>query len=62
MPIMKQVDEKSPLILAYEQYKLTEHYANTLKWAKEENHVEGSLWAAFAEGWRVGYRDGRPGK
>jgi hypothetical protein len=36
---------------AWEAYKLTDEYANTRRWALHEQHVDGSLWAAFVVGW-----------
>lgn len=40
----------SPLMQAWEAYKATDDYKNTRKWALQEEHVDGSLWAAFACG------------
>lgn len=39
-----------PLMTAWNAYKASEGYANTLRWAKEPAHTEGSLWAAFSAG------------
>lgn len=43
----------SPLMKAWQAYKQTPEYANTRKWALDERHVDGSLWAAFSEGFRL---------
>jgi hypothetical protein len=53
MPAETPVDPKSPLILAWEQYKASEEYANTRSWALHAEHVDGSLWAAFERGYRI---------
>lgn len=50
MTAMKPVAKDSPLMKAWEAYKLTDDYANTRKWAKHDEHVDGSLWAAFMQG------------
>jgi hypothetical protein len=39
----------SPLILAWEAFKLTEAYANALRWLAEGNY-DGELWCAFERG------------
>lgn len=46
------VPKDAPVMVAWERYKQTEEYANTRKWAQTE-HVDGSLWAAFEEGFRA---------
>lgn len=44
-----------PLKLAWDKYTATEDYANARRWAKEgDEFIEGSLWAAFVEGWNAG--------
>lgn len=58
------VPKDHPLMIAWEAYKLTEEYKNSLKWASTARvedhgdgsmtltypHKEGSLWGAFMEG------------
>lgn len=44
------VPPEAPVMKAWEQYKATEGYANTRMWAHHEDHVDGSLWAAFYAG------------
>lgn len=51
MPIETPVPKNDPLMVAWLAYKATEDYVNTRKWALHEEHVDGSLWAAFASGW-----------
>lgn len=40
-----------PALVAWETYKSTEDFENTKRWALEEKHTDGSLWAAFYQGW-----------
>jgi len=37
-------------MIAWEVYKQSDSYENTKKWAAHPEHIEGSLWAAFSEG------------
>lgn len=53
-----------PLMLAWNAHKATEEYANARTWAKYEEHVDGSMWAAFMAGWYAALQskiDVRPG-
>lgn len=43
----------NPMRDAWEAYKLTEQYQADRKWAQQELHVDGSLWAAFVKGWQA---------
>jgi len=52
MSAMAPVPKNSPLMTAWEAYKGTEDYANTRRWAKHDEHVDGSLWAAFSTGFQ----------
>lgn len=47
---MTPVSTASPLWLAWQAYKQSEDYANTVRWAAHPEHVEGALWAAFERG------------
>ena len=47
------VPKDHPVMKAWEEYKATEEYANAKKWTRFEEHVEGSLWAAFVEGFKA---------
>jgi hypothetical protein len=41
---------------AWERYKASERFANTKRWANESaDYVEGSLWAAFLDGWQAAH-------
>ena len=52
---MQPVPKDSPLMKAWEEYKASADYANSCKWARHasDEFVDGSLWAAFAEGFRI---------
>lgn len=43
----------NPMRDAWEAYKLTEQFAANRKWAANDLHVDGSLWAAFVKGWQA---------
>lgn len=45
-----------PLFLAWVDYKASEDFENSAKWALDPQHTEGSMWAAFMNGWQA--RDG----
>jgi hypothetical protein len=36
---------------AWKAYAETDDFANSKKWAAQPQHVDGSLWAAFLQGW-----------
>ena len=42
-----------PRMVAWKAYQATNEYANSRKWALHEEHVEGSLWAAFLAAWEL---------
>jgi hypothetical protein len=46
-----QLPDGHPMIVAWKKYQATSDYKNVKIWAMTEEHVDGSLWAAFAEGW-----------
>ena len=48
---MSEVPRDDPLRVAWEKYKTTPAYDNTRKWAIHDDHVDGSLWAAFEAGY-----------
>lgn len=50
---MTPVPEDHPLMLAWKEFKLTDEYHNSKKWASHPEHVEGSLWTAFMMGWNA---------
>ena len=51
MPDEAPVPAGHPLMKAWKAYAETEDFANSKKWAGDPTHVEGSLWAAFLQGW-----------
>ena len=53
MSAMAPVPKDDPLMIAWEAYKATDEYANTRHWALKDAHVDGSLWAAFSEGFNT---------
>lgn len=48
---MTPVPKDSPLMLAWEAHKQSAEYANSRRWAANEQHVDGSMWALFMAGW-----------
>lgn len=52
---MSPVPNDHPLKLAWEQFRSTEEFSNSRQWASKDEHLDGSLWAAFVAGW---YRAG----
>lgn len=51
MSVEAPLPDDHPLKIAWEEYKQSKSYANTRQWALQEDHVDGSLWAAFSFGW-----------
>lgn len=51
MGVYTEVPMSNPMRAAWERYKKTEKYATTRRWALKDEHVDGSLWAAFCEGY-----------
>ena len=48
---MAQIHKAHPMKAAWDQYKATDSYLNTKKWASFKEHTEGSLWASFSAGY-----------
>lgn len=46
-------DPNSPLMVAWEQFRKSESFANSRKWAAYPEHVEGSLWNLFMTGFQA---------
>jgi hypothetical protein len=44
---MAEIPKTHPLRATWEQYKQSEEYANTKKWAAHPMHLEGSLWGVW---------------
>ncbi len=53
MPDHTALDPDDPRMIAWEKYRKMEEYANVRKWALNEQHVDGSLWAAFVTGYEM---------
>jgi len=51
MSVNVKLSDNDPRVVAFAKYKKTGEYANTRKWALDGCYVDGSLWAAFVEGW-----------
>jgi len=51
MPAMAPLPEYSPVLKAWEQYKQTDDFKNSRRWAAQDQHRDGSMWAAFLSGW-----------
>lgn len=50
MTVEAEVSHNDSRRQAWEKYKQTDEYANIRRWALHEEHVDGSLWAAFLQG------------
>ena len=50
---MTPVSKDDPLWKAWVLYEQSNPYRNTRRWAGLEQHVDGSMWAAFSEGWNA---------
>lgn len=51
MSVMQACAKDDPLLLAWEEYRKTEDYRNSFKWAADLEHRPGSMWAAFMAGY-----------
>lgn len=52
MPTMQALPTDHPEMKAWEEYKNSDEYKNSFNHAAQEQHRDGSMWAAFDEGWR----------
>lgn len=52
MPVQTPCPKDDPLMVAWEVFKQTEEYANARQWASRPNHIEGSLWAVYEQGFK----------
>jgi len=50
---MSPVPEDDPLMKAWQAYKSSPEYLNSWTWAGEIKHRDGSMWAAFVQGWNA---------
>lgn len=53
MPIERPCPPDSELMKAWEKYKASDDYANSLHWAAKDEYREGSMWAAFMSGFEA---------
>ena len=51
-----KLPDDDPRVVAFAEYKDSEEYTNTFKWAFDSRHRDGSLWAAFIKGWEAAER------
>lgn len=51
--LMMALPKDHPLVKAFEAYKETPDYRNSFRWAAHPEHRDGSLWAAFEQGWNA---------
>lgn len=56
MPTETPLSPNDPRLIAWNAYKAGEDFKNTRKWALHEEHVDGSLWAAFLAGYEAAAR------
>lgn len=50
MSTMQQLPADHPLMKLWVEFKRTQEYLNSRRWARYEEHVDGSLWAVFHAG------------
>jgi hypothetical protein len=48
------VPKDHPLMKAWENFKDSDDFANSKRWAAHPEHLDGSLWALFDAGWHAG--------
>lgn len=54
MPADTPCPPDHPLMIAWNAYKQTEAYQNSVKWLEHPEHRQGSMWAAFSQGFAAG--------
>ena len=50
---MAPVPADHPMMKAWETYRKTEDFRNSVKWAADVEHRTGSMWAAFVAGFEA---------
>jgi len=50
----------SPVMIAWEAYKMSDEFQNVKTWAVHLEHVEGSLWEAFNQGYAAANSVAKP--
>lgn len=53
MSTMTALPKDDPRMLAWEAYRTTPEYADSRNWAKRDEHLDGSMWAAFIAGFHA---------
>ncbi len=56
MPTETPLSPDDPRLIAWNAYKRTDTFRNARAWALQEEHVDGSLWAAFLAGYEAAAR------
>ena len=51
MPEQQEIDKNDPMFILWDEYKASAEYKNSFKWAGQERHRDGSMWAAFVQGY-----------
>lgn len=60
MSASQPLPKDHPMVLAWEEHKKTDEYANAERWALVKEHIAGSLWSAFVAGYEAGSRSTVP--
>jgi len=51
---MQALPHDDPLMLAWENWKTTPEFSNARDWImRARDHVDGSIWRAYMEGWNA---------
>ena len=45
--------QNDPLMIAWNAYQSTNEFVNAERWARDPEHLKGSLWAVFQAGFRA---------
>lgn len=54
MPDETEIPLTHPMRVAWERYRSTGEFLNTIDWpTRDTKHLEGALWAAFCKGWEM---------
>lgn len=49
----RSLSKTDPRMIAWEDYKQSDAYANSFKWAERPEHRDGSMWASFLQGYEA---------
>lgn len=52
---MQQVPSDHPMMIAWKKHQSTDEFKSSKNWAKEHEHLDGSLWALFVAGWNAAH-------